>query len=142
MGWSPATIDSIGARQLGYQTSLLKTIEWWKLLPDTSHRLVTRGYGTCPTAGSIVAVTCVTDAYSSSRRLALIYEPTGATITVDMSRMARPTKARWYDPTSGKYTSVSSRVLANSGTRTFTPPAANGAGDHDWVLLLQAAPTR
>ena len=139
MGWSPATIDSIGARQLEYQTSLLESIDWWMLKPDISHRLVTRGGGTCPTSGSIVKVACVTDAYSPDRSLALIYEPERATITVDLSRMAGPTRARWYDPTNGNYSSVSGRRFANSGSHNFTPPDDNGTGDHDWVLLLQAS---
>ncbi len=139
MGWSPATIDSTGARQLEYQTSLLESIDWWMLVPDTSHRLVIRGYGTCPTSGSIVKVTCVTDSYSPDRTLALIYETKRGTVTVDLSRMAGSTKARWYDPTDGNYRSISGSPFANSGSQNFTPPDENGAGSHDWVLLLQAA---
>lgn len=139
MGWSAATIDSIGARQVEYQTSLLQSIAWWTLVPDTSRRLVTRGSGTCPTSGSIVNVSCVTDAYSADRTLALVYEPQRARITIELSRMAGSTRARWYDPIDGTYARISGSPFANSGSHNFTPPHDHGAGDHDWVLLLQAS---
>jgi hypothetical protein len=143
-GWSASTIDSPGVTQLGYQTTLLNSINWWTLVPraTSDHTLVTNGYGSCPTSGSMDGVSCVTDAESSDKSLALIYDPTGAAITVDFSQMLTggTTTARWYDPTNGSYTTVTGSPFADSsGAQTISPPGSNSAGDDDWVLLLQAS---
>jgi hypothetical protein len=51
------------------------------------------------------------------------------------------TSARWYDPTTGAFTAISGSPFANSGTRAFSPPAANHAdGFSDWVLVLETQP--
>ena len=56
-------------------------------------------------------------------------------ITVDMAAMSGPTRARWFDPTSAAYTDIGTG-LANTGTRSFTPPGNNSVGAKDWVLVL------
>jgi len=56
-------------------------------------------------------------------------------ITVDMQAMSGATRARWFDPTSGAYTTIGTG-LANTGARTFTTPGSNSAGERDWVLVL------
>jgi hypothetical protein len=61
-------------------------------------------------------------------------------ITVDMGAMGGPSRARWFDPTSGTYTSIGSG-LGNSGTREFTPPGNNSVGEKDWTLVLDTADT-
>src|SRR5262249_29482374 len=57
---------------------------------------------------------------------------------VDMSRLAGPAYASWYDPANGTFTAIPGSPLANTGTRTFTPPGSNSDGDGDWVLVLEA----
>jgi hypothetical protein len=64
--------------------------------------------------------------------------PTIRTITVDMSKLASPAIARWYDPTSGEYTDVKGSPFANVGMTQFTPSGANKSGEGDWVLVLKA----
>ena len=149
-GWSAADIDSPGVTQLRYQTNLLKTLAWYNLVPDQTHTLVTAGYGTCPTTGSIVSVTCVTDAETSDKTQALVYIPcsrvsAGACsssgslqdITIDMSKMAGTTTAKWYDPTNGNFTPVAGSPFT-AASHTITEPSNNSAGDSDWVLLLDS----
>ena len=133
-----SSIDTTGVTELGYQTSLLKQVAWQNLVPyqTSDHTLITAGYGSCPTTGSMVSNTCLTDAETSDKTLALAYMPTSRSITVDMSKMAGTTTARWYDPTSGKLKNISGSPFANSGSHTFTAPGNNSAGDSDWVLLL------
>jgi hypothetical protein len=46
--------------------------------------------------------------------------------------------ARWFDPTTGVYQSISGSPFANSGSRQFTAPGNNSGGNQDWVLVLQA----
>jgi hypothetical protein len=55
-----------------------------------------------------------------------------------MSAMTGPTRARWFDPTSGTYTGIASG-LANVGSRVFSTPGRNSAGATDWVLVLDRA---
>ena len=72
----------------------------------------------------------------------MAYMPNGGTLTVEMSKLAGQAAARWYDPTSGKYLEVHGSPFANSGSRQFSPPGPNGAGDADWVLVLEVANLR
>jgi hypothetical protein len=65
--------------------------------------------------------------------------PTIRTITVDMSKLADITTARWFDLTNGRYVAANGSPFANAGDRQFTPPGNNSAGDSDWVLVLEAA---
>ena len=55
-----------------------------------------------------------------------------------MTRLHGPATARWYDPSRGTYAAVAGSPIANTGTHAFAPPGPNGAGDGDWLLLLQA----
>jgi hypothetical protein len=59
------------------------------------------------------------------------------TLTVGMSRLSGPARARWYNPTSGTFTDIANSPLANSGSRDFTTPGDNGTGANDWVLILE-----
>ena len=68
----------------------------------------------------------------------LCYTPVAHTLTVDMTKMNASTTARWFDPVNGTYTDISGSPFANSGTRNFTTPGANSAGDGDWVLALES----
>jgi Putative collagen-binding domain of a collagenase len=72
----------------------------------------------------------------------MVYMPTIRAITVNMSKLAGMTAARWYDPTGGKYAEVKGSPFANEGGRQFVPSGANNSGDGDWVLVLEAAPAR
>lgn len=145
----PNGIDTTGVTQLGYQTSLLKTIAWWTLAPQTNGagQLITSGGGTfsstCSGIPCISTNTYVSAAKSADSTLALIYSPGPSgdqTFTVDFSKMANSsTTARWYDPTNGTYTTVTGSPFTNaSGAASITAGngAANSAGDHDWALLL------
>ena len=79
-----------------------------------------------------------TAARTEDGSLVLAYLPTQRTVTVDMARLSGPSKARWFDPSNGDYTIIPGSPLANTGSRTFTPPGKNHDGDGDWVLVLDA----
>ena len=136
-GWTTAGIDTIGVTQLGYETNLLKTLEWYNLVPDQKHVLVTAGYGTFASSGLFANNDYATAAETPDGKLALVYMPTSRTITVDMSQMGGATTARWFDPTNGTFTSITSSPFANSGSHQFTPPGNNSGGDSDWLLVLE-----
>ncbi len=44
-GWQN-NLDTPGAIQLGYLAATLGPLEWYNLVPDTTHGLVIAGYGT------------------------------------------------------------------------------------------------
>ena len=85
---------------------------------------------------------CAVAARSLDGSLVLAYIPTIRTITVDMSTLASPATARWYDPTTGEYANVNGSPFANAGSREFTPSGANKSGEGDWVLVLELQTSR
>jgi hypothetical protein len=89
--------------------------------------------------GSITTNTYATAARTSDGSLVMAYLPTIRSITVDMSKLAGITTARWFDPTNGTYVAINGSPFANADDRRFTPPGNNSAGDGDWVLVLEAA---
>ena len=89
--------------------------------------------------GSIPTNTYATAARTSDGSLVLAYLPSLRSITVDLSKLAGPTTARWYDPTSGEYVAAGNSPLTNLGEKEFTPPGKNVAGDSDWVLVLETS---
>lgn len=135
-GVSPYTAAYTDPGRLAYAAhgTFLRTIQWWRLAPDTGSTLVTAGRGTNGTE------TYVTVAKTSSPQdLALIYIPSGGSITVAMSGFSGSVTARWVDPASGAITNVSGSPFANSGSQVLNASSAKGnnsAGDPDWVLVL------
>jgi chitodextrinase len=136
-GWQ-SNLDTPGSQQMGYVKFLFESRQWYDLIPDQGHTLVTAGYGTYADSGSLEANDYVTAARTPDGALAMAYMPTVRTITVDMSRMGSPVQASWYDPSNGTFTAIAGSPLPNTGTRAFAPTGSNSAGDGDWVLVLDA----
>lgn len=137
----PDSIDTTALAQFGYQTTLLKSLKWWELVPDSSNTFVTSGYGSCPSSGSMTNNNCATTTKTTDNTLALSYCPKTCTITVQMNQMAGSVTARWYDPTNGEFTPISGSPFSNTGTHNFTSPGNNseGVNNTDWVLVLEAS---
>jgi hypothetical protein len=131
-------LDTSGVVQISYMKNLLAPRRWYDLVPDQAHTVVTDGYGTpVPLgAGSVTTDTYATAARTPDGTLIIVYMPTIRAISVDMSKLGGTTAARWYDPTTGEYISVRGSPFPNAGTREFTPPGDNHAGDGDWVLVI------
>jgi hypothetical protein len=124
-----AALTSQGAHEMTYFAQLVNSIPWTNLTPD-QNGTVFQGLGTPED---------YCGAYSSDGKLALAYRPstgqTSQSFAVNLSQLAGQVTARWYDPTTGMFTAIGS--FANSGTHTFASPTTNGAGDNDFVLVLQ-----
>jgi hypothetical protein len=116
-----------GAQWATLAGALFRTIAWYTLVPDLSGSTLSSGNGN----GGVVL------ARSTDGTVAVAYFANGGSATVNMGNMAGTTTARWYDPTSGAYTTLPESPLANSGQHTFAAPSKNASGDPDWVLLLQ-----
>jgi len=132
--------DTPGVIQFSYMKNLFAPRRWYELVPDQAHAVVTDGYGKPASlgTGSITTDTYLTAARTSDGALVIAYMPTIRMISVDMSTLSAGVKARWYDPTIGKFIDVSGSPFPNTGTRVFKPPSKNHDGDGDWVLVLEA----
>lgn len=135
-GWED-NLHTPGAEQVRHVKSLFSGRAWYNLIPDQDHVVVVSGLGTFSESGGITGNAYLTAAATPDGTLAIAYLPTRRTITVDMSRFSTVARARWYDPTAGRFQEISS-ALPNRGTLQLTPPAANEEGTDDWLLVIEA----
>ena len=138
-GWQ-THLDLPGSLQIKYLNSLFLPRQWYNLVPDQGHSIVTAGYGTYDSLGTVLENDYLTAASLPDGSLVMAYMPTIRAITVNMSKLVGSTTARWYDPSSGTYTTVAGSPFPNTGTRQFTPVGNNTDGDGDWVLVLESTP--
>ena len=138
-GWE-SVLDTLGVTQLTIWKDFFSSLPWQDLVPDQSHTVVTAGLGTY---GDLQTRVSQSDFCTASKTpdgsFVVAYMPTARTITVNLASLKAPANAKWFDPTSGVYTSIAGGPFANTGTRQFTPPGNNHEGDGDWVLLLDAS---
>jgi Protein of unknown function (DUF4038)/Putative collagen-binding domain of a collagenase len=143
--WPSGGLDTAAIAQLKYVTDFFGGILWQSMVPDQNHSVVTAGYGTyCgnePACQNQLSNDYVTAAWNPKGTLAVIYNPQGNTLTIDLSKFAGPVAAYWYDPSKGSYTAPDGSPFTNNGSRSFSTPGKNGAGLKDWVLLLMAKGT-
>ncbi|MEJ7616266.1 MAG: glycoside hydrolase family 140 protein [Pyrinomonadaceae bacterium] len=128
--WQDA-LDKPGTRQMAHIKTLFAARPWHKLVPDQKHAALTAGYE----AGATYASAARTD----DGRLILAYLPTSRAVTINLSKLSGPTMARWYDPTDGRFHPIEGSPFANQGSKQFTPPEANSAGEHDFILVLEVS---
>lgn len=121
-----------GARQVGYIRQILEPHPWQKLVPDWNHAAVTSGYGTYGNNDYVTA------GKASDGTLLVAYTPNSRTLTINMASLAGPVQAYWYDPSNAQATNLGN--FPNTGSKTFTTPVSNAAGDKDFILLLTSAP--
>jgi hypothetical protein len=141
-----ANLNSPGAIQSGYLRAFFEGLNWRELKPDYSHKFCTAGYGTEFTnlassttqngsGQSYISVDGYAPAMITSEgTLGIVYVQNTTTLTIDMSKMSGKVTAQWYDPTNNSYLSIGE--YDHSGAVQFASPAANSAGDQDFVLLL------
>jgi hypothetical protein len=139
-GWQ-SNLSTPGALEIQYINKLFGSVAWWDLVPDTTHEIVTAGYGTYDGSnGNLTTATYCTTSWISSGSLALTYCPNASTLTVDLAKFSGPVTAQWYDPSNGAYSAISGSPFPNSGTQDFITPGNNHDGDPDWVLMMSAPP--
>jgi uncharacterized protein DUF4038/collagenase-like protein with putative collagen-binding domain len=107
-------LNTAGDSESSYLRTLLVSYPWHTLVPKTDASLVTTSLGTgtgrvCP-------------ALASDGTFAMIYTPS-VNVTVDMSQLTHSSvRARWFNVTTGAFTTDAASPLANSGTHAFTAP--------------------
>jgi len=138
-GWQNE-LDTPGAIQIDYLKAFFEAREWFNLVPDTNHVVVTAGYGTYSDTGYVADNNYLTDARTPDGSLVVIYTPVIRQFTVDMSELGGTAAAHWFDPAGGIYYGITGSPFTNSGTLNFTPPTNNADGDGGWVLVLETNP--
>ncbi len=111
-----------GSTQLAHAKKFLLTLPWHRFAPAP---------GLCSGALSAAA--------TPDLRCVLAFSG-GAPLSVDLSKLPGPAAARWFDPAGAGTHAVAGSPFPNEGRREFATPGRNGAGDADWVLLLESGP--
>jgi hypothetical protein len=138
-GWKEK-IDTPGMDQLGIWKNFFSSLPWQDLVPDQDHKVLTAGFGTFGNVDTRVSESdYATAAKTSDGSVIVVYVPTARTLTIDIARLSAAAKAQWFDPSDGSYQDVAGGPFHNNGSKEFTPPGKNHAGDGDWVLLLQTS---
>jgi hypothetical protein len=133
-GWM-SHLDTQASRDNARLNAFIVSIPWSQLVPSGlggMKTLITAGAGAPADAGYVASAATPTGS------LLVAYVPPAhtGTVTVDMTVMSGPARARWFNPTSAAYTNVTGGPFANTGTHAFTPPGDNGTGNNDWALVL------
>lgn len=131
-------LNTQGAYDMERLNAFIKSITWYDLVPSGlggMQNLITAG-GSNPSNSHYVAAAATPD---GSLLVAYVPPAHNGSITVQMTAMGDSAQARWFDPTSGIYTTISGSPFPNTGTHQFTPPGTNSSGKKDWVLILNAS---
>jgi hypothetical protein len=130
--WEPDWKQTLNARstiEAPLIHELLRTIPWWKLVPDIHHELVTEGYG------GFDDVNFVTAAFSPEGDCAIVYFPEPGKITLNKTLLNSETEASWVDPADGSRRPAKITQLAGSMIE-YLSPGNNSAGEPDWALVV------
>ena len=138
-GWQ-SNIDTTGVTQFTIWKNFFTSLRWQDLVPDQDHSVVTGGLGNY---GDLKTQVSKSDYAAAAKTpdgsTAVVYLPTGRTITINLASLRDPVRARWFDPSDGTYQNVVGEPFVNHEPEQFTPPGKNHDGDSDWVLLLETA---
>ncbi len=134
-----AELDSPGTMEMVHLHALFETLPWQRLVPSGPasgwpRPLVTSGQGWGGLKHIAAAATPEGDL------LVAYIPPTGdgsRKFELDLSRMRGGARARWYDPGSGAWLPLDTRLAAATGA-AFETPGGNAAGANDWVLILES----
>lgn len=113
---------------------LMSSQPWWSLAPDVNRTTLVDRF---PWWGERSMAAVTTDS-----EMAMVYVPVRRSATIDLSSLKGPfVRSTWFDPTDGSFIAATGATLSARGTRAFTPPGPNTAGDSDWLLILESVPT-
>jgi Protein of unknown function (DUF4038)/Putative collagen-binding domain of a collagenase len=140
----PAALTSPGADYSVYAFDLFASLPWWELRPSGTDpgyagtTLVTQGRGMW--GGSDYITSALTDDHEWLLAYVPVTHRGARRFQVDMTAMAGPVRARWFDPSTGAYLAISDGyAFPNEGSRRFTTPGLRSDGTDDWLLVLDAS---
>jgi hypothetical protein len=112
----PYGIDSPGSWSMSHIAGLMRSRQWWKLIPDYSNTVVTSRKG----SGASYKAT----ARTSDGSTVMVWNPdnTSIPITVNMTKISGTTATAWsWNPNTNQSTLIGD--YATTGSRTFSPGA-------------------
>lgn len=121
-----------GARAMSRMAALLQMLAWYELRPsgqDGVKPLVVAGAGDGMARASAAADP------QGSLLVAYLPQAHPGSVTLDLSALNGPARARFWDPTSGQFVPLGR--FANKGPIEFERPGPNASGDSDWLLVLE-----
>jgi hypothetical protein len=132
-GWQ-SNLNLQGSQDMARMSAFLRSFGWQTLAPSglDGRKTIVTANGSSPSNQDYVA--CAVD----TGTVCVCYVPpawTLGTFTIDSTVMSSPYRARWFNPATAGYTAIGTGI-ANTGSKTFTPPGDNGSGFTDWVLVL------
>jgi len=132
-----AELDSPGTDEVLHLHAFFEAIAWQRLVPSG----IPPGGPEVVTSGQGSGDRRIAAAAAPENDLLVAYVPpdgTGErTFSLDLSRIRRPARARWFDPSNGAFHPLQLPASGNAELRT---PGANGSGVNDWVLLVESWP--
>ena len=121
-------LDSPGSLSMKYVQQLFNSLNWYLLVPDFDHLVLTGGYGSWGNRTYVAA------AITEDGKTMVAYLPTSRQVTIDMSKISGfEAQCSWYDPSDGSTTVIG--AYPTSGNQYFTPPSSG-----DWVLVIDGVP--
>lgn len=140
-----STFTNQGTVERGYAYTLFQAVSWWRMLPSgtaTAHAgrtLVVSGAG----SGDTTISSCIMD--NGSLMLAFVprtSQTATTTFSMDLRGMSGTVRTRWWNPTTGVFTTAGAGSYANTlSAQSFTTAGANGStdsvngqGSNDWLL--------
>jgi len=126
-----AELNSRGAAGMMHLRTLFADTAWTTLEPDLGPEIIVSGGGDWGQRNYALI------AQDSHGMRAMAYVPSSRELVLDLSSMAGPSRAEWFDPTNGSYHLVEGSPLPNQADVVLASTPSNGDGDADWLLLLQ-----
>lgn len=118
------SLDLTSTLEAGHALALFSSYAWHLLEPKTDTSLVTTSLGS--------GTSRICPARASDGSFAMVYTG-GSNFTVNMAAFTPSSvRARWFNPTTGAYSTASGSPFANTGTQAFTAPGER-------VLVLDPA---
>jgi hypothetical protein len=133
-------MDTDGAKQMRYLRQLMECHSQNRI-PDQS--FITSDPGSYGLAHIRATRDSSDGTVTTPGTYALVYLPQGGLVTVDMTKLSDPIRAKWFNPEDGTYTAADPcgvTSCSNLGTQTFTSPAARHSPldyVNDWILVLE-----
>jgi hypothetical protein len=130
--WQEA-LAGTGSRDMVRLRQVFVGLPWHRLVPEQDHSIVTDGFG----KGTATALTGL----SADKKLSITYVPSTGTgsrkLTVGLAHFPGPVRARWYNPTSGRYVTIKDLPRPQRDSHIFRTPGDNGTKTNDWLLILE-----
>ena len=130
------TLEIPGAKYQQYMGDVFRKrlAKWATMTPDLDRSVMTAGHGTYGGHNYALA------SRSADGSLVIAYTSNTRNLTVDMGKLSGSTTARWFDHTGNEYKTITGSPFPNTGSRQFSTPGNNKAGQSDWFLILETNP--